>query len=156
MLMLRSVCVSLKIVALRLALVGALVMVPLISGASSAWAAVLAKVDLSRQRMEVYVNGRRHYNWIVSTGRDGWRTPAGRYYPFALTRHYYSKKWKMNLPYLVSISSSGIAIHGTEQTGKLGRPASHGCIRLSIGNAARFYRLVESYGMSNTVVIVTR
>jgi lipoprotein-anchoring transpeptidase ErfK/SrfK len=128
-----------------------------VGDASSAQAAaVVAKVDLSRQRMEVFVDGRRVYKWTVSTGRDGWNTPPGNYYPFALTRHFYSKKWKMNLPYLVSISSGGIAIHGTELTGKLGRPASHGCIRLSIGNAARFYGLVQKHGMSNTVVVVTR
>jgi lipoprotein-anchoring transpeptidase ErfK/SrfK len=125
-------------------------------GASQSLAAsIVAKVDLGRQRMEVFVDGQRAYKWIVSTGREGWHTPPGTYYPFALTRHFYSKKWKMNLPYLVSISSDGIAIHGTELTGKLGRPASHGCIRLSIGNAARFYGLVQKHGMGNTVVIVT-
>ena len=117
---------------------------------------VQARVSLSKQRMEVIVDGKKMYSWPVSTGREGWRTPAGRYYPFALTRHYYSNIWKMNLPYLVSISQSGIAIHGTDATRKLGRPASHGCIRLSTPNAARFYGLVERYGMSNTEVVVSR
>ena len=129
---------------------------PVVSVASAAWAAaIVAKVDLSRQRMEVFVDGRSMYKWTVSTGREGWHTPPGTYYPFALTRHFYSEKWKMNLPYLVSISSDGIAIHGTELTAKLGRPASHGCIRLSIGNAARFYGLVAKHGMNNTTVVVT-
>ncbi len=39
----------------------------------------------------------------------------------------------------------GIAIHGTYQGG-LGRPASHGCIRLSVPNARTLYSWVEKYG----------
>lgn len=119
-------------------------------------ASLLARVDLSRQRMEVYLQGRKHHVWVVSTGRDGWNTPPGKYYPFALTRQYYSSRWKMNLPYLISISRDGIAIHGTELSSNLGRRASHGCIRLSISNAAVFYSLVQKHGMENTEVVVTR
>lgn len=117
---------------------------------------LLARVDLSRQQMEVYTDGRKHHVWAVSTGRDGWNTPPGRYSPFALTRQYYSSRWNMNLPYLISISRDGIAIHGTELSSKLGSRASHGCIRLSVSNAARLYGLVHKYGMANTEVIVTR
>ena len=117
---------------------------------------LLARVDLSQQRMEVYTDGRKHHVWAVSTGRDGWNTPPGRYYPFALTRQYYSSRWNMNLPYLISISRDGIAIHGTELSSKLGSRASHGCIRLSVSNAARLYGLVQKYGMANTEVIVIR
>jgi lipoprotein-anchoring transpeptidase ErfK/SrfK len=119
-------------------------------------ASLQARVDLSRQRMEVYIDGNKRHDWAVSTGRDGWRTPPGKYYPFALTRHYYSSQWRMNLPYLISISRDGIAIHGTELSSSLGRPASHGCIRLSIPNAARLYALVQKYGMASTEVVVVR
>ena len=117
---------------------------------------LLARVDLSQQRMEVYTDGRKHHVWAVSTGRDGWNTPPGRYYPFALTRQYYSSRWNMNLPYLISISRDGIAIHGTELSSKLGSRASHGCIRLSVSNAATLYGLVQKHGMANTEIIVTR
>ena len=117
---------------------------------------LLARVDLSQQRMEVYTDGRKHHVWAVSTGRDGWNTPPGRYYPFALTRQYYSSRWNIDLPYLISISRDGIAIHGTELSSKLGSRASHGCIRLSVSNAARLYGLVQKYGMANTEVIVIR
>ena len=117
---------------------------------------IVAMVNLSRQRMEVAVDGVKKFAWRVSTGKDGWRTPSGTYQPFALTPYYYSKKWHMALPYLVSIGEDGTAIHGTSYTSKLGSPASHGCIRLDAGNAATFYRLVEANGMTNTKVIVTR
>ncbi len=42
--------------------------------------------------------------------------------------------------------SGGYAIHGTSATGALGRPASHGCVRVSPGNAATLYKLVQEEG----------
>lgn len=121
----------------------------------SAAADIVAKVDLSKQRMQVYINGKRKYNWRVSTGKKGWRTPTGNFQPYKTYRNYYEKRWKANLPYLVMIhSSGGIGIHGTHQSSRLGRPASHGCIRLSVGNAAKFYKLVKKHGLYNSRVTV--
>ena len=117
-------------------------------------AALRATVDLSQQRMTVYVQGRKKYSWKVSTGKEGWRTRPGAYTPYAQREQFYSTKWKMSLPYLTMIGYDGTAIHGTHQTGKLGRPASHGCIRLSVSNARSFYRLVQSFGYGQTEVIV--
>ena len=123
--------------------------------ATTASAATLkATVDLSEQRMHVYVDGKKKYTWIVSTGKRGWRTKTGWYTPFAQRKKFYSSKWRMSLPYLTWIGSDGTAIHGTYLTKKLGRPASHGCIRLSVSNAAKFYRLVESHGFWSTKVEV--
>lgn len=119
-------------------------------------ATLMATVDLSKQRMSVFVNGKKRYTWVVSTGKDGWRTKPGSYTPFAQRKKFYSKKWKMSLPYLTFIGRDGTAIHGTYLTKKLGRPASHGCIRLSVANAAKFYRLVEQHGFWSTEVRVTR
>ena len=48
----------------------------------------------------------------------------------------------------------GYAIHGTNHVKSLGRPASHGCIRLAPGNARAFYNLVKAYGPRNTRIIV--
>lgn len=119
-------------------------------------ATVVAKVDLSRQRMHVFVDGQKRYDWPVSTGREGWRTKPGSYTPYKMVRNYYSKRWRMQLPYLVWIGSDGTAVHGTTMENRLGRTASHGCIRLSVANAAKFYRLVEQHGMWGTRVDVIR
>ena len=135
--------------------VAVLVALPLLAMAASA-SEVVAKVNLSQQRMEVLVDGVKRYSWRVSTGRDGYNTRAGTYQPFAQTPFYYSKKWNMALPYLISIGEDGTAIHGTTQTNHLGNPASHGCIRLDPSNAAILYKLVESNGMYATTVVVTR
>ena len=115
-----------------------------------------ATVDLAKQRMHVYVDGKKKYTWRVSTGKKGWETKPGAYTPFAQREKFYSSKWKMSLPYLTWIGEDGTAIHGTYQSKRLGRTASHGCIRLSIGNAKKFYRLVERYGFWGTQVIVKR
>lgn len=135
----------------------AVTMFALLAQLSAADAAtIIARVDLSKQRMLVSIDGVQKYSWRVSTGVQGMATPVGSYTPFALTPHYYSKKWKMALPYLVSIDDKGTAIHGTSITSKLGRPASHGCIRLDTANAAIFYKLIQANGMSSTEVIITR
>ena len=124
---------------------------------SSASAATLkATVDLSQQRMYVFVDGKEKYSWTVSTGKRGWRTKPGFYTPFAQRKKFYSDKWRMSLPYLTMIGQDGTAIHGTYQTSKLGRPASHGCIRLTIGNAKKFYNLVQRYGFWSTSIEVRR
>jgi lipoprotein-anchoring transpeptidase ErfK/SrfK len=119
-------------------------------------ASVLATVNLSQQRMEVIVDGVKRYSWQVSTGKEGWRTRPGSYTPFALTPYYYSKRWNMPLTYLISIDEDGTAIHGTTHTDRLGRPASHGCIRLDTNNAAILYHLIETHGMWSTQIIVIR
>ena len=119
-------------------------------------ASLRATVDLSQQRMYVSINGKRKYSWRVSTGKRGWETKPGSYTPFAQREKFYSKKWKMSLPYLTWIGQDGTAIHGTYMSKKLGRTASHGCIRLSISNARKFYRLVERFGFWGTEVIVRR
>ncbi len=117
-------------------------------------AGLVAKVDLSSQRMHVYVNGKKKYSWAIASGKRGWRTPTGRFTPITTYRSKYVKRWNMVLPYAVVLASSGIAIHGS--SGPMGRPRSHGCIRLSVGNAAKFYRLVGKYGLWGTKVVVTQ
>ena len=118
--------------------------------------AIVAKVDLSQQRMNVYVNGKRKYSWRVSTGKRGWETPARTYRPIRTYKSYYEKKWNMSLPWLVLISSDGIGIHGTGAVGRLGRVASHGCIRLHPSNAKKFYKLVTAGNKYNTRIEVVR
>lgn len=135
----------------------ALAMMELVNGVAPAGAASLrATVELSKQRMHVSVDGKKVYTWPISTGKRGWETKPGSYTPFGQKEQFYSSKWNMSLPYLIWIGEDGTAIHGTYQANKLGRTASHGCIRLSIGNARTFYRLVERHGMYSTQVVVKR
>jgi lipoprotein-anchoring transpeptidase ErfK/SrfK len=68
---------------------------------------------------------------------------------------WHSRKYDMSpMPYSV-FYHGGYAIHGTSYVKKLGRPASHGCVRLATANAAKFYSLVKQIGPGNTRIVVT-
>jgi hypothetical protein len=123
--------------------------------ASGAEAAVVVMVDKSQQRMSVAVDGQERYQWAVSTGRPGFGTPNGVYHAEHLARTWFSRKY-YNSPMPHSIFfHGGFAIHGSYEIGRLGGPASHGCIRLHPSNAARLFALVENHGAAHTKIIVT-
>ena len=118
-------------------------------------AAVVAHIDLSNQRMNVYVNGKPRYNWPVSTARRGYRTPTGTFKPTALVRYHASSIYEGSpMPYSIFFLR-GYAIHGSYETKYLGRPVSHGCIRLHPSNAAALYSLVRQHGTGNTTIRIS-
>jgi hypothetical protein len=49
---------------------------------------------------------------------------------------------------------NGVAIHATQAIRQLGRPASHGCVRLAPSNAASLYKMVTRHGKSMTKIVV--
>ncbi len=53
-------------------------------------AEIVAKINLSSQRMDVFVDGAARYHWPVSTARPGYRTPTGTFKPTALVRYHRS------------------------------------------------------------------
>ena len=111
-------------------------------------------VDLSSQRMNVTVEGKQFANWPISSGRKGYYTPRGTWRPKWLKRMHYSQKYD-NAPMPWSIFyHGGYAIHGTNAISRLGRPASHGCIRLHPANAQKLFELVQKYGRKNTIIRV--
>ena len=117
----------------------------LVAGTATAQALVRVQIDLSHQRMHVTSN-EGDYDWPISSARSGFSTPGGSYAPTHLELMHYSKKYHMSpMPHAIFFRG-GYAIHGTYETGSLGRPASHGCVRLSPGNAARLYSMVQSEG----------
>ena len=104
--------------------------------------------------MEVYVHGRLKHSWRVSTGRRGYETPGGSYSAKRLEREWYSTQYDdAPMPHAIFFRG-GYATHGTYETKRLGRPASHGCVRLAPGNAARLYNLVEAMGRKRTRISV--
>jgi len=114
-------------------------------GAAAANATVHIQIDLSSQRMHV-TSSSGSYSWPVSTARSGYSTPRGSYAPTSLQRMHYSRIYH-NSPMPHSIFfRGGYAIHGTYATGALGRPASHGCVRLAPGDAAALFAMVKAEG----------
>ena len=108
-------------------------------------------IDLSEQEMFVQTPSGNAL-WPVSTGRQGYRTPSGTYTPYRITEMHYSKKYDdAPMPFSIFFKG-GYAIHGTYDVKRLGRPASHGCVRLHPEAAQSLYGVVEYYGMENTVI----
>ncbi len=144
-----------KTVKQRLLGLVALMLMALSFAAPQASAGVEARIDLTHQRMTVYVNGSYYATWKVSTARRGYVTPRGTFRPRLLKRMHYSKKYHNSpMPHSVFFLG-GYAIHGTGAISRLGRPASHGCVRLHPANAATFFSLIKRYGMRNTRIRIS-
>jgi lipoprotein-anchoring transpeptidase ErfK/SrfK len=122
----------------------------------AAEAGVVAQISISSQRMTVFVNGQPRHSWPVSTARRGYRTPTGTFKPKTLVRYHRSTIYHGSpMPHSIFFYK-GYAIHGSYETKHLGRPASHGCVRLHPSAAAQLYALVKKYGSSNTTIKITR
>ena len=118
---------------------------------TGAQAAVSVRIDLSSQRMHVSNGKGENYSWAISSGKSGFNTPRGSYRPQSLRRMHYSSKYNNSpMPYSIFFRG-GYAIHGTGYTGMLGRPASHGCVRLGTGNAAKLFAMVQREGASISI-----
>ncbi len=138
------------------AVIGAVLCLALLGNGAQAAYRVRAVIDLSEQRMYLFINNRLRNKWPVSTARRGYRTPVGTFRPIRLEREWYSRKYHWSpMPYSVFFLG-GYAIHGTTEVKRLGRPVSHGCIRLHPRNAARFFRLVEQTPRKNTTIVIRR
>lgn len=125
-----------------------------IGASQAAQASLHIEVDRSEQRMFVYVGEQLYYVWPVSTGRRGYTTPTGSHRPYSLRRHHRSSKYN-NAPMPYSIFyRGGYAIHGTHAVRRLGRPASHGCIRLHMANARELFSMVREFGKARTRIVI--
>ena len=108
-------------------------------------------ISKRHQTMEVLQDGELIEQWPVSTARKGYYTPTGTFYPYPYQLMHYSKKYD-NAPMANSIFfNGGYAIHATPHIGNLGRPASHGCVRLSPDNARTLYKMTK--GEPTTITI---
>src|SRR5438128_5635745 len=122
---------------------------PLIA-AGAAQATVAITVDKNNQMMTVAVDGVERYRWPVSTGIPSRETPNGSFRAFRMEEDHFSKEFDdAPMPHSIFFTKIGHAIHGTDSEGRLGTPASHGCVRLSKANAATLYAMVEKDGELN-------
>lgn len=116
-------------------------------------AAVQVHIDISKQTMSVKVNGFPYARWKVSTAGRGYYTPRGTFGVTRMAKVYYSRKYD-NSPMPNSIFFHyGYAIHGSYSVRSLGRPVSHGCVRLHPRNAAALYALVQRHGQRARITL---
>lgn len=109
-------------------------------------------VDLSAQRVYVQSNGKTIYTMIASTGLND-STPHGDFTINGRGDHFYNPSDGWGADYWVSFSNNVFLFHTvpTKQDAgsyvvseavKLGHPASHGCVRLTLSDAKWFYEQV--------------
>lgn len=140
----------------RLLLAIALLVALFAAPASASTKMLVAEVDLSNQQLTVRYKGAEIARWPVSTGRAGYRTPAGTFRPQRMYVEYYSQQYDgAPMPHSI-FYDAGYAIHGSYDTTSLGRPASHGCVRLHPADAEKLFDLVLTVGPENTGIVVRR
>jgi len=138
----------------RVVLVVAAAATMLIGGLAPADAGIVVTVNKSTQRLSVAVDGEVRHVWPTSTARWGYSTPNGVYRPERLERKWYSRKYDWSpMPYSIFFHG-GYAIHGSYEISHLGRPASHGCIRLRPSHAEVLFDLVRR-NPGDTRIVVT-
>ena len=131
------------------------------------------EVQLERQLVTAYENGKPVYSTPVSTGgifRAGtYTTPKGTFITYYKrpSRHMAAGDLAASgfdlpgVPWVQYLTESGISLHGTFWHNDFGRPRSHGCINLSVAAAKWLYRWTSpavpidkafSYGRAGTKV----
>jgi len=114
---------------------------------------LIVKVNLTQQKVFIQKNGETIRTITCSTGLPGKDTPLGS---FKINNYYglnfYNNKYNQGANYWVGfkkaeylfhsvpVDKNGNIIEGEED--KLGTPASHGCIRMSMNDAYWFYETI--------------
>ena len=125
------------------------------NSAESPASKILVVIDKSTQEMKVFVDNVERYTWKVSTGLPGYETPSGTYPARSMNKIWYSKQWDdAPMPHAIFFTKKGHAIHGTDETKKLGRLASHGCVRLAPENARTLFALIKEKGLKDTQIVL--
>ncbi len=115
---------------------------------------LVLKTDLAAQELTVVENDAVVHVWPISSGTRGYSSPTGTFQPKSAHRMWYSRQYDWTpMPYAIFFVR-GVAFHGTTAVSRLGRSASHGCIRLATSNAAQLYDLVQRHGFAKTQIIV--
>ena len=120
------------------------------------------RVDLSERQMSLYLDGRLTETYPVAVGQPEFATPQGTY---GLSRVVWNPSWippdeewaedadpkapgEVGNPMgrVKIYFSPAYYIHGTTDVKSLGRPASHGCIRMRNQDAVNLARWIMDYG----------
>lgn len=109
------------------------------------------KINLKDQELDFYLAGIKMAAYKVSTGKASTPTPKGTFRIANKSPKAWSRSFGLWMPYWMGIAGQRFGIHELpywpngyrEGASHLGRPVSHGCIRLGIGPAKELYDRVE-------------
>lgn len=109
------------------------------------------------QTMKVYHRGVLVRTFKISTGKSGHSTPLGYYRPIysnhmRIYQNYFSGTYSGAAMKWAVFFNGGIAIHSTPESNykRLGKAASHGCVRMRMEDAKWVNELIRSTGSQNT------
>lgn len=95
-------------------------------------------VSKANQRVYRFSAGKLKYNFICSTALPEFDGTEGEYAVYSRQIKHWSKKYELWMPYSL-FYYKGYALHATTATRMLGRPASHGCVRLRSRDAKKLF-----------------
>lgn len=104
-------------------------------------------INLAKQNLSIFENGKSLGTYRVSSGKRGMATPTGTFKVMSKAGRAYSREYKLYMPYWMQFTGVGHGIHELpewksgykEGANHLGTPVSHGCVRLGVGPAAKVY-----------------
>lgn len=100
------------------------------------------EIRLSEQKARIYDGeGKEILSTKVSTGRKGYSTPTGEYVITNKHRDWTSTLYHASMPYFQRLSCGDFGLH---QGNVPGYPASHGCIRVPAGTAAKLFSMTKT------------
>lgn len=116
-------------------------------------------VNLAEQIMVLFEDGRAVQSYLISSGKRGMDTPKGEFSIHNKAPRPWSKAYGLYMPNWMAFTADGkFGIHELpewpggykEGANHLGRPVSHGCIRLGVGAAQEVYDWTDT---GTTVII---
>lgn len=124
-------------------------------------------VSISEQHLWAYENGTLVFDWVISTGISRSPTSPGVFQIRSHEPNAYAAQWNLYMPHFMGVYNPGPGaevmngFHGFPTdagggyllwTNNLGRPATYGCILLSLENAETLY----NWAQEGVVVEITR
>lgn len=109
------------------------------------------EVNLKDQKLIYYVGGEPWKEFVISSGKPSMPTPKGEFKIVNKSKKAWSKTYGLWMPYWLGLDRGNIGIHELpvwpsgyrEGEDHLGKPVSHGCVRLGIGSAQYLYDRVD-------------
>ncbi len=115
-------------------------------------------INIKKQQLSYYVGKKKLGAFKISTGKQATPTPYGVHKILNKDKRAWSSMAKLWMPWWMGFKGGGYGIHelpewpGGKKEGAnhLGKPVSHGCVRLGVGPAKKLYDWADL----QTIVIV--
>lgn len=109
------------------------------------------EVDTKKQELTYFFDKIKINTFKVSTGKPSMPTPKGKFKIKNKYERAWSKKYKLWMPFWMGLKDGSFGLHELpewpngykEGLSHLGRPVSHGCVRLGVGQAEILYQWAE-------------